>query len=194
MAEMASMAPIAGAQYHWVSEFAPEKWQGILSYITGWTSTLAWQAGNVQGVFLVGAQIQAMILINNEDLAFPNWHGTLLAFAAIAIAYVLTMYGSRLLPYWQNAVFAIHVLAFFAWFVPVWVNAPVASHSQVWTEWSNTGGYSNMFTCVMVGQLTAVTNNLGVDTAAHMAEETKNTGCAIPKAMMWTYLINFCIL
>lgn len=35
MAEMASMAPIAGAQYHWVSEFAPESCQRILSYITG---------------------------------------------------------------------------------------------------------------------------------------------------------------
>ena len=35
MAEMASMAPIAGAQYHWVSEFAPERYQKILSYLTG---------------------------------------------------------------------------------------------------------------------------------------------------------------
>jgi choline transport protein len=35
MAEMASMAPIAGAQYHWVSEFAPESCQRVLSYITG---------------------------------------------------------------------------------------------------------------------------------------------------------------
>lgn len=35
MAEMASIAPIAGAQYHWVSEFAPESCQRILSYITG---------------------------------------------------------------------------------------------------------------------------------------------------------------
>ena len=35
MAEMASMAPIAGAQYHWVSEFAPESLQRALSYFTG---------------------------------------------------------------------------------------------------------------------------------------------------------------
>lgn len=35
MAEMASMAPIAGAQYHWVSEFAPESLQKVLSYFTG---------------------------------------------------------------------------------------------------------------------------------------------------------------
>lgn len=35
MAEMASMVPIAGAQYHWVSEFAPKKYQRFLRYITG---------------------------------------------------------------------------------------------------------------------------------------------------------------
>ncbi|KAG8416980.1 hypothetical protein J3459_013033 [Metarhizium acridum] len=36
MAEMASMAPIAGAQYHWVSEFAPESMQRVLSYVSGY--------------------------------------------------------------------------------------------------------------------------------------------------------------
>jgi hypothetical protein len=35
MAEMASIAPIAGAQYHWVSEFAPDHLQKVLSYLTG---------------------------------------------------------------------------------------------------------------------------------------------------------------
>lgn len=38
MAEMASMAPIAGAQYHWVSEFAPARCQKILSYLTGYVA------------------------------------------------------------------------------------------------------------------------------------------------------------
>lgn len=35
IAEMASMSPTAGGQYHWVSEFAPRKYQKILSYISG---------------------------------------------------------------------------------------------------------------------------------------------------------------
>jgi hypothetical protein len=30
-----SRAPISGGQYHWVSEFAPPKYQKFLSYITG---------------------------------------------------------------------------------------------------------------------------------------------------------------
>ena len=39
MAEMASMAPNSGGQYHWVSEFAPRSTQKPLSYITGWSVT-----------------------------------------------------------------------------------------------------------------------------------------------------------
>ena len=35
LAEMASMAPTSGGQYHWVSEFAPYKYQKFLSFIIG---------------------------------------------------------------------------------------------------------------------------------------------------------------
>lgn len=43
MAEMASMAPTSGGQYHWVSEFAPKSLQKALSYIIGmFTSTAEW--------------------------------------------------------------------------------------------------------------------------------------------------------
>lgn len=35
LAEMASMAPTSGGMYHWVSEFAPPKYQRFLSYMSG---------------------------------------------------------------------------------------------------------------------------------------------------------------
>jgi choline transport protein len=41
LAEMSSMAPTSGGQYHWVSEFAPQEWQKFLSYTSGtWYSSL----------------------------------------------------------------------------------------------------------------------------------------------------------
>jgi len=43
LAEMASMAPTSGGQYHWVSEFAPPRYQKPLSYLTGWMSALSWK-------------------------------------------------------------------------------------------------------------------------------------------------------
>lgn len=35
LAEMSAMAPTAGGQYHWISEFAPPQWQKLLSYLSG---------------------------------------------------------------------------------------------------------------------------------------------------------------
>lgn len=35
LAELASMSPTAGGQYHWVSEHAPPRYQKLLSYSVG---------------------------------------------------------------------------------------------------------------------------------------------------------------
>ncbi|KAI6974444.1 hypothetical protein KC355_g11495, partial [Hortaea werneckii] len=67
MAEMASMAPTAGGQYHWVSEFAPRRYQGPLSYVVGWCCCLGWISGiPACGIQLAGL-VQAMILLVNPD-------------------------------------------------------------------------------------------------------------------------------
>ncbi|KAK3673377.1 hypothetical protein LTR78_006610 [Recurvomyces mirabilis] len=194
LAEMASMAPIAGSLYHWVSEFAPENVQGIMSYFTGWISTIAWQAGYAQGILLAGTQIQTIILVMNDNYEAPAWQGTLLSFAAILISYGVNVYGVRSLPYWQVPVFAIGTMAYFAYIVPVWCNAPTATHEQVWSGFSNTGGWSSMTLAVLVGQLSGISMQTGVDTAAHMAEEVKDAAVAVPRAMMTIFLIDFALV
>lgn len=120
-------------------------------------------------MFLVGSLIQTMILLNNESYGFPSYQGTLLAFMAVAIAYTGVVYGARVLPYWQNAVFIVHVLAYLGYIIPVWVRAPAVSHRQVWTEFANEGGWSTMGLSVLVGQLAGISTQCGgIDTAAHM--------------------------
>ncbi|KAG6012157.1 hypothetical protein E4U54_007695 [Claviceps lovelessii] len=190
MAEMASMAPIAGAQYHWVSEFAPESYQKILSYLTGWTSTLAWQAGNAQGIFLVGTLIQAIITINNIHYEAAYWHGTLLVMAISLIALAANVYGARLLPHWQNIVFVVHIAAYFAVLAPVWVNAPQVESTQVWSDFENSGGWSSMSLAILIGQMPGITAQVGIDTAAHMSEEVRDAAKTIPRVMMITFAIN----
>jgi choline transport protein len=125
---------------------------------------VAWQAGYAQGIILTGTQIQTIILLMDDNYAFPAWHGTLLAFAAILVSYVINVYGVRSLPYWQIPVFAIGTMAYFAYMVPVWISAPRASHTEVWTGFSNTGGWSSMTLAVLVGQLSGISMQTGVDT------------------------------
>lgn len=117
----------------------------------------------------MGTLVQTMILLNDDGYGFPNWQGTLLAFLAVAIAYCGAVYGYRVLPYWQNAVFVVHILAYLGYIIPQWVAAPRATHSEVWLDFENHGGWSNMGLSVLVGQLAGIgTQCYGVDAAAHM--------------------------
>ncbi|OQO05736.1 hypothetical protein B0A48_09830 [Cryoendolithus antarcticus] len=194
MAEMASMAPIAGAQYHWVSEFAPENCQRFLSYISGWSSSIAWQSGNAVGIFIVGSLIQTIISVNDESYGFAPWQCTLLAFAAMLLAYIGSVYGHKYLPRWQNPVFFLRILCYLAYIIPIWVLAPRATHSQVWREFSNEGGWSSMTLTLLVGQLTGISQQVGVDGSVHMAEEIQDASASLPKIMMYIYLTNFAFM
>jgi len=133
-----------------------------LSY--SWASTIAWQAGNALGVFLVATLIQAIIFIHNPSYTFPTWHATLLVIGAVAIAFVGNVFGSKILHLWQNVVFVIHVLAYFALIIPIWFNAPRASTAQVWTQFTNSGGWNSLGLSVLIGQLTAIFTQVGIDT------------------------------
>jgi choline transport protein len=166
MAEMSSIAPTAGSQYHWVSEFAHPRWQKVLSYYTGWISTMAWQAGNAVGVFLTGTLIQTIILENNNDYAFPSWHGSLLVMSNIVFTVAANILLTRYIPRVQTAFFVLHILAFFAVLVPICVNAPKASASEVFTGFANTGGWSSTGFAVLAGQLSAIYMMCGTDSVS----------------------------
>jgi len=191
MAEMSSMSPIAGAQYHWVSEFAPARYQKILSFFTGWFSTLAWQAGNAQGLFLTGTLIQTLISINNPDYPFARWQGTLLVWATTILVFLINFYGTKYLPHMQNIVLAMHTLLYLCLILPVWILAPHGSSASVFTKFDNTGGWPNMRIAVLAGQLSGISGMTGTDTAAHMSEEIKDASRNVPIAMMASYFINF---
>lgn len=88
----------------------------------------------------------------------------------MVIAYIGNVYGSKLLPYWQILVFIVHVVAYFGYIVPVWVKAPKASHTEVWTQFENHGGWSNIGMAVLVGQLSGISQQTGIDTVRESAK------------------------
>ena len=70
---------------------------------------MAWQAGNAIGVFLTGTLIQVIILENNPNYLFPTWQGSLLVMAIILLVGVINIFGSKLIPRLQNAIFCLHI-------------------------------------------------------------------------------------
>jgi hypothetical protein len=124
---------------------------------------LAWQAGNAWGLILIGTLLQSIILVNYPDYAAPSWHGTLIVIACSALAVAANVYGAKWLPYWQNALFGLHILAYVGFIIPIWLNAPRASSSQVWSSWEYRGGWSSPAVAIFIGQMPALASQTAID-------------------------------
>lgn len=130
-----------GGQYHWISEFAPRSKQKVLSYFIGWLCTLGWQSGVAIGSFLAAAQIQGLIVLNNEDYIYQRWHGTLIMIAMVLFVFVFNTFLAKHLPLVEGLVLCLHLGGFFAILVPLWVLGPRGESHQIWTQFSNEGGW-----------------------------------------------------
>ncbi|KAK3703702.1 hypothetical protein LTR37_014280 [Vermiconidia calcicola] len=75
---MASMAPSAGGQYQWISEFAPRNAQKLLSYFVGWLTVLGWQVGLASVCYAVTLQIKGLVTLVHPSVVFQGWHDSLM--------------------------------------------------------------------------------------------------------------------
>ncbi|KAJ9632791.1 hypothetical protein H2204_007666 [Knufia peltigerae] len=191
MAEMASMAPTSGGQYHWVSEFAPPHIQKILSYFIGWLGVLGYQVGTTIGAYVAGTLTQGLIILNNPDTYTPQrWHGTLMAICVSSCVAIFNIFLAKHLPLVEGIILVLHLAGFVAVMVPLWVMAPRSPSSQVWTSFLDGGDWGSVGLACMVGIITSAGALMGGDAAAHMAEELKNASKILPRAMIWTIIVN----
>jgi choline transport protein len=190
MAELASIYPTSGGQYHWTFMLAPPSIAKFLSYLMGWSLVLAWQAIVASASFLTGTIIQGLIVLNYPDYGFQRWHGTLLLYAVIAIAVVFNTLLARFLPQIENAILVLHLGGFFLILIPVVVLASHSDAATVFTSFENQGDFQTQGLSFFVGIISAVFASLGADGAVHMSEEIRNASTVVPQSMMWSICIN----
>ncbi|KAM3434969.1 hypothetical protein MY4824_005122 [Beauveria thailandica] len=199
MAEMASVAPTTGGQYHWVSEFAPPGYQAFLSYVvetggeggggTGWLGVLGWQTLVTSIAFQAGTEIQGLLALNYDSYVFERWHGTMFVMAIIVFAFVFnTLLASRL-NLVEGAILVVHIFGFFCMLVPLWVLAPRTPSRIVWTQFHD-GGWNSTGLSTLIGLITSVLPLLGADASVHMAEEVQDAARTLPQSMMWSINLN----
>jgi len=190
LAEMASMMPLSGGQYHWVSILAPASSAKFLSYITGWLTVIGWQAGQASVAFISAQMIQGMIVLNHPDYTPTRWQGTLIFYGVIAFIVFINTYLARWLPKIGGLVLCVHILGFFAILIPLVYLAPHGSAHEVFTTFINGGGWATNGLSFFVGLTTSVFSFLGADSACHMAEEIHNASTIVPWAMISTVMLN----
>ncbi|MCJ1461955.1 hypothetical protein MMC07_000555 [Pseudocyphellaria aurata] len=191
MAEMASMAPTAGGQYHWVSEFAPRSVEKPLSYLVGWCCCLGWVTGNPASAQLTSTLIQGLVLLRNENANIVAlWQTALLIMVFIVVAVAFNIFLAGKLPLAEGVFLILHIVGFFAFLIVLWVMSDHAPARQVFTHFSDGGGWGNMGLSCLVGITTPLWCFLGPDAGAHMAEELQDASRVLPSAMVWATFFN----
>ncbi|OKP13509.1 Choline transport protein [Penicillium subrubescens] len=191
LAEMSSMTPLAGAQYHWTAVLAPPRVQAFSTWIQGWITVFGWQASTTSICYLVAAQIQGMVLLNDSDYIPKQWHGTLIMWAIILGSGLVNIYGIKIMPALQMMGGILHITLFIALVVPIILLSRRSTSEFVFTELLTAdGGWESPGIAWCLGMLTVTYCFLGFDGAIHMSEEVRNPAVVIPRVLVQTIAIN----
>ncbi|PSN74624.1 amino acid transporter [Corynespora cassiicola Philippines] len=197
IAELASMQPIAGAQYHWTWTLAPPAHRRCITWFQGWVTWWGWIA-LLAGVFNVNAvTLQNSIVAVRPGYAdaVRGWHTSVIMLGIIAVAGAVNVWGWRGVPWVETGVGALHVGAWVAFLGVIgglgWERGEVKSSREVFVEgeWGRSG-WEDRFISFNVGMLATVWSFTGFDGAVHMAEEVKRARDAVPKAVFWSIAVN----
>ena len=157
---------------------------------TGWVTVIGWQAASVSSTLLSATMIQGVVILNHPDYIPKPWQTILLLYAVLAFATFVNTYLASQLPNIESLVLLVHILGFFAILIPLVHLAPHGSVTDVFNTFLNSGGYSTKTLAFFVGLFVSIFAFIGVDAAAHMAEEIQNASTVIPYAMISTVLLN----
>ncbi|GIC92864.1 putative amino acid permease [Aspergillus udagawae] len=190
LGEMASICPLAGAQYHWTALLAPPRIRAFSTWMQGWITVFGWQAAVTSICFLVATQIQGLIILNHPEYEPQRWHGTLLMWAVMLFSLTINVFAARILPLLQLLGGLMHVVFFIVLIVPLVLLSPRSTPDFVFTELLNQGGWSSDGVSWCLGMLTVTYCFIGFDGAIHMSEEVHNPATVVPRILIQTIVIN----
>ncbi|KAK1580725.1 LPXTG-domain-containing protein [Colletotrichum navitas] len=190
MAELAAIQPIAGAQYHWTHFLAPEKHRRFITWMQGWVTWFAWVSALAGSAASEANIIIGLVSTNYPSYQFQPWHITMVIIAQLVACGLINMYAFRTIPWMELLAGVLHVALWLIFIVVLLTLAPRASTEFVFFERTVSSGWTNGFVSWNIGMLVPAWGFVGFDGVVHMAEEVRRAKQAVPRAMLWTIVIN----
>ncbi|KAK5165170.1 uncharacterized protein LTR77_009268 [Saxophila tyrrhenica] len=190
LAEMSSVQPIAGAQYHWTWHLAPPKHRRFITWIQGWITWFSWISLLCSVVNTCANITTALVGISYPDYAPQGWHTLLIMYAYLIVFGLMNMYLFWIIPWVEFLAGILHVVLWIVFTTVLLTLAPRHSSHFVFFEGSKVGGWQNDFVSFNLGIILITWGFVGFDAAAHISEETRKARFAIPRAMFWSICIN----
>ncbi|EHK50820.1 hypothetical protein TRIATDRAFT_54405 [Trichoderma atroviride IMI 206040] len=191
LAELASVYPTAGGQYHFVSILAPSKFYRSLSYACGMITNFSWIATGAAVNMIFSEELMTLIMFYHPDFIPHPWHQFLFYQSFGLIIFIYNLLALKKLPVTHFIGFFLCISVFFGSFLAILIlSSPKASSQFVWTTFINQTGWPDGV-CFITSLLTPCFIYSGLDAALHLAEEVPNPRVAVPQACLSAVGIGF---
>ncbi|KAJ5252306.1 hypothetical protein N7489_002716 [Penicillium chrysogenum] len=189
LAEMASMQPIAGAQYHWTHNLAPANQKKFITWMQGWVTWFAWISTLAGVANTTATMIQGLASVNYPEYEPKQWHITLIIVGMLIVQALMNMYTFWRIPWIEMLAGILHICLLIVFLVVLVALAPRHTPEFVFLHTQSTSGWAN-FPAWNIGLLTPVWGFVGFDGAVHMSEEVRRAKQAVPRSIFYTVIAN----
>lgn len=159
LGEMASILPMAGAQYHWTWHLAPKKIRRFATYIQGWSTWLGYITTLAADTNLVIILLESAIELNNPGWTAKGWQTALMMVAICTAHMFVNMYLIKIIPLLEMVAGVLHVCLFVIFVVVMAVMGSRHNAEFVFLESSTSSGWEkDPAVAWNIGMLTAITS------------------------------------
>ncbi|ROW17977.1 hypothetical protein VPNG_00211 [Cytospora leucostoma] len=189
LGELASIRPIAGAQYYWTFDFAPTPHRRFLTWIQGWATWIGYIATLASCINYNTTIVEGLVQLRNPEYQLVGWHTTLIVLGTLAFLTLVNMYAFRLVPWFELLSGILNICLFLIFVVVLFAMAPRNS-GNIFLETNVSSGWDSYFPAVNIGALSNIFIFVGFESVIHMGEETRDPKRAVPRAMFWSIFAN----
>jgi choline transport protein len=112
---------------------------------------IGWQAIVASGCYLCASLVQGLIVLNNAAYQPTAWQLMLLYWATLVLSLSVNTFISHQLPNIESLILILHTFGFFAILIPMVYFAPHGDAKQVFTSFTNGGGWPTDGISFLVG-------------------------------------------
>ncbi|EAU32129.1 predicted protein [Aspergillus terreus NIH2624] len=195
LAELASVYPTAGGQYHFTSILASRRWSRGLSYFSGLAAVFSWITLGASICIAATQALMAIVIRWQPTYEAKAWHLFLVyeLFNAVVVVYNIFLTNKTLWVYnagWHTVILSL------ATFIVITIACPARSSTEinskdVWSHFVNgSGGWPDGIS-FLTGLSTPQFMLSGLDATLHLAEECLEPERIVPKAVVVTVIVGF---
>ncbi|TFB00474.1 Choline transport protein [Trichoderma ghanense] len=189
LAELASVYPTAGGQYHFTSIMAPKRFNRSISYVCGMMATVSWVICSASVASITSLCIASIAEFYGGYKA-SNWQLFLISQGLNIFALGYNLFLMKKTGWLHNAAFFLTLSTFLVICIVCLARADKQSSTWVWANFEPSSGWPPAVS-FFVGLSTHAYMFGGLDSALHLAEETLDASKMVPKALMSTIGIGF---